>query len=77
MKNDKEQKPQQGEKRRSPSVFCGRVFEGVGAVVDRGLGRSSPTSQGGLTTSAVIQRMKHLLDERMRVKMASASSRTI
>jgi len=65
------------EKRALPERLLRRVFEGVGAVVDRGLGRSSPTSQGGLTTSAVIQRMKHCLTNACAWKMASASSRTI
>jgi hypothetical protein len=68
MKKDKEQKPQQAGKEALPERLIRRVFEGVGAAVDRGLGRSSPTSQGGLTTSALIQRMKQLMDERARVE---------
>jgi hypothetical protein len=66
MKKDKEQKPQQERKEALPERLLRRVFEGVGAAVDRGLGRSSPTSQGGLTTTALIQRMKQLIDERVR-----------
>src|SRR3982751_569174 len=68
MKKDKEQKPQPERKEALPERLLRRVFEGMGAVVDRGLGRSSNTSQGGLTTSALIQRMKHLIDERARVE---------
>ena len=66
MKKDKEQKPTQERKEALPERLLRRVFEGVGAAVDRGLGRSSPTSQGGLTTTALIQRMKRLMDERVR-----------
>lgn len=68
MKKDKEQKPQQERKEALPERLLRRVFEGVGAAVDRGLGRSSTTSQGGLTTTALIQRMKQLIDERVRVE---------
>src|SRR4051812_30001950 len=68
MKKDKEKKPQQERKEALPERLLRRVFEGVGAAVDRGLGRSSPTSQGGLTTTDLIQRMKQLIDERVRVE---------
>jgi hypothetical protein len=42
-----------------------RVFEGMGAVVDRKLGRE-PEAQTGFTTTRLIERMKHLVDERTR-----------
>jgi hypothetical protein len=42
-----------------------RVFEGMGAVVDRKLGREAET-QTGFTTTRLIERMKHLIDERTR-----------
>lgn len=42
-----------------------RVLEGVGDVVDRRLGRSADP-KSGLTTDQVIQRMKRLIDERVR-----------
>ena len=42
-----------------------RVLEGMGSVVDRKLGRESET-QTGFTTTKLIERMKHLVDERAR-----------
>jgi hypothetical protein len=42
-----------------------RMFEGVGSVVDRGLGRVID-SKSGLTTTMLIERMKRLIDERAR-----------
>jgi FHA domain len=42
-----------------------RVFEGVGSVVDRKLGRET-APQGGFTTSKLIERMKQLVAERAR-----------
>ena len=42
-----------------------RVFEGMGAVVDRKLGRE-PEAQSGFTTTRLIERMKQLIEERAR-----------
>ena len=42
-----------------------RLFASMGAVMDRGLGRSAP-AYGGLTTDKLIRRMKTLIDERAR-----------
>ena len=42
-----------------------RMLEGMGSVVDRGLGRKIE-SKTGLTTTALIERMKRLIDERAR-----------
>ncbi|MCA1633936.1 MAG: FHA domain-containing protein [Acidobacteria bacterium] len=42
-----------------------RVFEGMGAVVDRKLGRE-PETQTGFTTTRLIERMKQLIEERSR-----------
>jgi hypothetical protein len=42
-----------------------RVLEGMGSVVDRKLGREAET-QSGFTTTKLIERMKHLIDERVR-----------
>jgi hypothetical protein len=48
-----------------PERLLRRVLEGVGDVVDRRFGRTvDPRS--GVTTSQLIDRMKHLLDERVR-----------
>lgn len=48
-----------------PERLLRRVLEGMGSVVDRRLGRSvEPRS--GLTTSKLIERMKRLIDERVR-----------
>jgi hypothetical protein len=63
LKND------QGEKRRReealPERILRRVLEGMGDVVDRRFGRTvEPRS--GLTTSKLIERMKKLIDERVR-----------
>jgi hypothetical protein len=66
-KDKEEQKPGRERKEALPERLLRRVFEGMGAVVDRGLGRSN-TQQGGLTTSALIERMKHLIDERARLE---------
>ena len=57
-----------GNKRRAealPERLLRRVLEGVGDVVDRKFGRTvEPKS--GLTTSKLIERMKQLIDERVR-----------
>src|SRR6185503_10898721 len=48
-----------------PERLLRRVLEGMGSVVDRRLGRTvDPRS--GLTTSKLIERMKKLIDERVR-----------
>src|SRR5258705_4969896 len=48
-----------------PERLLRRVLEGMGDVVDRKFGRTvSP--KGGLTTSQLIERMKKLIDERVR-----------
>jgi FHA domain-containing protein len=48
-----------------PERLLRRVLEGMGSVVDRRLGRTvEPRS--GLTTSKLIERMKRLIDERIR-----------
>ena len=57
-----------GKKRREealPERILRRVLEGMGDVVDRRFGRTiEPRS--GLTTSKLIERMKRLIDERVR-----------
>ena len=62
-------KNDQGEKKRReealPERLLRRVLEGMGDVVDRRFGRTvEPRS--GLTTSKLIDRMKKLIDERVR-----------
>jgi len=62
-------KHDQGEKKRReealPERILRRVLEGMGDVVDRRFGRTvEPRS--GLTTSKLIERMKKLIDERVR-----------
>jgi hypothetical protein len=42
-----------------------RVLEGFGSVVDRKLGREAEP-QSGFTTTKLVERMKHLIDERVR-----------
>lgn len=66
MKKKPEQKPEHKREEALPERLLRRVFEGMGAAVDRGLGRGGTTSQSGLTTTALIERMKRLIDERVR-----------
>ncbi|MDQ1708425.1 MAG: transport system ATP-binding/permease protein [Pyrinomonadaceae bacterium] len=48
-----------------PERLLRRVLEGMGDVVDRKFGRTI-APKGGLTTSQLIERMKKLIDERVR-----------
>ena len=48
-----------------PERILRRVLEGMGSVVDRRLGRTVEPKPG-LTTSKLIERMKRLIDERVR-----------
>lgn len=48
-----------------PERLLRRVFESMGDVVDRKFGRTV-APKGGLTTSQLIERMKKLIDERVR-----------
>src|SRR6266550_1221141 len=62
-----EQKPEVKKKREEalPERLLRRVFESMGEAVDRKFGRTiEPKS--GLTTSQLIERMKRLIDERVR-----------
>src|SRR5437899_12822748 len=62
-----EQKPAAKKKREEalPERLLRRVLESMGEVVDRKFGRNiEPKS--GLTTSQLIERMKKLIDERVR-----------
>lgn len=68
MKKEPERKKGQDRKEALPERLLRRVLEGMGAAVDRGLGRGATISQGGLTTTALIERMKRLIDERVRVE---------
>ena len=57
-----------GKKRREealPERILRRVLEGMGDVVDRRFGRTVEP-RTGLTTSKLIERMKRLIDERVR-----------
>lgn len=61
------EKPKAKKKRREvlPERLLRRVLEGVGEAVDRGLGRRSNT-QAEFTTAKLTERMKQLIDERVR-----------
>jgi hypothetical protein len=61
MEKDKEKKRDEALVER----LMRRVFEGMGAVVDRKLGRE-PETQSGFTTTRLIERMKLLIEERAR-----------
>ena len=63
-----EQKPAAKKKKREealPERLLRRVLESMGEVVDRKFGRTVEP-KGGLTTSQLIERMKKLIDERVR-----------
>jgi hypothetical protein len=65
---DKLKEEQAGKKRRAdalPERLLRRVLEGMGDVVDRRFGRTVEP-RTGLTTSKLIERMKRLIDERVR-----------
>lgn len=60
-----EETPKQRRQEALPERLLRRVLEGMGDVVDRKFGRTiDPKS--GLTTSKLIERMKRLIDERVR-----------
>jgi hypothetical protein len=63
----REQKPAPKKNREEalPERLLRRVLEGMGDVVDRRFGRTV-APKGGLTTSQLIERMKKLMDERVR-----------
>jgi hypothetical protein len=61
----KESKPEKKREEALPERLLRRVLEGVGEAVDRGLGRKA-NAQGDFTTTKLVQRMKHLIDERVR-----------
>jgi hypothetical protein len=63
----KAEKPTDKKKREEalPERLLRRVLEGMGDVVDRKFGRTV-APKGGLTTSQLIERMKKLIDERVR-----------
>jgi hypothetical protein len=62
-----QQKPPTKKKREEalPERLLRRVLEGMGDVVDRKFGRTVEP-RAGLTTSQLIERMKRLIDERVR-----------
>jgi hypothetical protein len=59
---EKKKKPAEGA---LPERLLRRLLEGMGAAVDRGLGREVET-KSGLTTNMLLERMKLLIDERVR-----------
>jgi hypothetical protein len=67
MSEEKEKKEERPKKRDEALVerLMRRVLEGMGSVVDRKLGREAET-QSGFTTTKLIERMKHLIEERAR-----------
>lgn len=71
----RDEAPKQKKKRDEALVerLMRRVLEGMGSVVDRKLGREAD-AQSGFTTTKLIDRMKHLVDERAR---ADAGGRRI
>src|SRR5215212_199695 len=66
-KRKRDEAPKKEKKRDEALVerLMRRVLEGMGSVVDRKLGRDAD-AQTGFTTTKLIERMKHLVDERAR-----------
>jgi hypothetical protein len=75
MSEEKEKKEEKPKKRDEALVerLMRRVLEGMGSAVDRKLGREAET-QSAFTTTKLIERMKQLIDERVR---ADAEGRRI
>lgn len=65
MVKEEDKKPEKRREEALPERLLRRVLEGMGEVVDRGLGRATP-ARGALTTTALIDRMRRLIDERVR-----------
>jgi hypothetical protein len=65
MAEEEKQKPLKKREEALPERLLRRVLESMGDVVDRKLGRTVDV-QNGLTTTKLLDRMKRLLDERVR-----------
>lgn len=65
MTKERNQKPEKKREEALPERLLRRVLENVGDVVDRKLGRAADT-QSLLTTTRLVERMKRLIDERVR-----------
>jgi hypothetical protein len=64
-KNEKKEEKKKKPEGALPERFLRKLLEGMGAAVDRGLGREVDT-KSGLTTNMLLERMKSLIDERVR-----------
>jgi FHA domain len=62
---DKQDPPKRKRDTILPERLMRRVLDGVGEVVDRGLGRGADP-KAGLTSEQLIQRMNRMIDERVR-----------
>jgi hypothetical protein len=65
MAEEEKQKPLKKREEALPERLLRRVLESMGDVVDRKLGRTVDI-QSGLTTTKLLDRMKRLIDERVR-----------
>src|SRR5919109_724580 len=65
MTEESKSPPKKAREEALPDRLLRRVFENLGEAVDRKLGRTAE-QKGGLTTSKLIERMKRLIDERVR-----------
>ena len=65
MTEDQKSPPKKKREEALPERLLRRALERVGDVVDRKFGRTVDP-RGGLTTSQLIERMKKLIDERVR-----------
>jgi hypothetical protein len=64
-KNEKKEEKKKKPEGALPERFLRRLLEGMGAAVDRGLGREVE-SKSGLTTNMLLERMKLRIDELVR-----------
>jgi len=65
MSNEKESGPRKKREEALPERLLRKVLESMGDVVDRKFGRTIEP-KAGLTTSKLVERMKRLIDERVR-----------
>ena len=65
MPDEQNQPPKKKREEALPERLLRKVLENVGDVVDRKFGRTVEP-KGGLTTSKLVERMKRLIDERIR-----------
>lgn len=67
MSKDSPKKPAPSQDQAKVERLFRRLFDGMGAALDRKLGRETiMATEGGMTTARLIERMRRLIDERVR-----------